>query len=93
MIGANFPRAFSKGRSNLNNNSAEGTFAAKVATGIMKDLFAKLFDPFNAHWSDGFAYGFASLFVDVFGVDEFSEWHRTPLFGWIPAESVRKHRI
>jgi hypothetical protein len=46
----------------------------------MKDFFGKLLELFNADCSDGFGDGFTPLLVQSFGVDEFIEWHRSPLF-------------
>lgn len=57
-------------------------------TGVIEDFFAKLLEFFNTDYSNRFGDGFAALTADGFGVGEFFEWHRTRLFGWIPAESV-----
>ena len=46
------------------------------STGVIEDFFAKLLEFFNTDYSDRFADGFAPLFVDVFGIGEFFEWHR-----------------
>jgi len=53
------------------------------STGVIKDFFAKLFEFFNADWSDRFGDRFASFPRDSVDVDEFIEWHRTRLFDWI----------
>lgn len=53
------------------------------STGIIKDLFAKFFEFFKADWLDRFGDRFASFPRDSVDVDEFFEWHRTRLFGWI----------
>jgi len=45
--------------------------------GVMKDLFGKLLEFFDADCSDGFSNGLTPLLVESFGVDEFIEWHRT----------------
>src|SRR5436309_8788779 len=44
---------------------------------LIKDLFAKLLEFFNANCSDRFGDGFAPLLVGSFNVEEFFEWHRT----------------
>jgi hypothetical protein len=53
-------------------------------TGVIKDLFTKLHEFFNADYSDRFSVRLASLLIDGLDVDEFFEWHRTRLLCWIP---------
>src|SRR6266550_432545 len=47
--------------------------------GVMKDLFGKLLEFFDADCSDGFSNGLTPLLVESFGVDEFIEWHKVTL--------------
>jgi hypothetical protein len=49
--------------------------------GIIKHLFAKLLQFFNADESDRFRDGFPPLSIDSFSVLEFFEWHRTSFLG------------
>jgi hypothetical protein len=51
---------------------------------LIKHLFAKLPEFFNADDSDRFCDGFPPLVVDSFSVLEFFKWHTTPLFDSIP---------
>ena len=51
---------------------------------LIKHLFAKLFEFFNADYSDRFGDGFPPLIIDRFGVLKFFKWHRTPLLGGFP---------
>src|SRR5678816_3022881 len=48
---------------------------------IVKHLFAKLLEFFNADDSDRFRDGFSPLAIDSFSVLKFFQWHKTPLCG------------
>src|SRR5215471_18100219 len=58
---------------------------------IIKHLFAKLPEFFNANDSDRFRDGFPPLIIDSSNVLKFFKWHRTPLFG--PFALVRTESI
>src|SRR5262249_49055905 len=50
------------------------------STRIIKHLFAKFLEFFNANGSDRFRDGFPPLLVDSFTVLEFIKWHGSSLF-------------
>src|SRR5205814_9478246 len=67
-----------EGGASVLSNEPEESLAPRVIR-IMENLFAKLFQFFNAGRTNGFGDGFAALLVEALKI-EFFEWHKFRLF-------------